>query len=58
MDLLRNRFRLQKVSADMVDILRFPWEKIYTTNYDNGIEVALQNAGKKAIPLNNLEIPP
>ena len=57
MNLLRSRFNLQKVSADMVDILRFPWERIYTTNYDNGIEVALQNAGKKAISLNNLETP-
>jgi hypothetical protein len=57
MTLLCNRFNLQKVSADMVEILSFPWERIYTTNYDNGIELALQSAGKQATPLNNLDGP-
>jgi hypothetical protein len=55
MNLLCSRFKLQKVSADMVDILRFPWERIYTTNYDNGIELSLHSAGKRAIPLNNID---
>lgn len=57
MNLLCSRFDIKNVSADMVDILRFPWERIYTTNYDNGIEMALQNAGIKVAALNNLESP-
>jgi SIR2-like domain len=55
LNLLQTRFRLRSVSADMVDIVKFPWERIYTTNYDNGIELALQNAKKKANPINNTE---
>ncbi|MGI9452060.1 MAG: SIR2 family protein [Geminicoccaceae bacterium] len=57
LELLVNRFDVQKVSADMISIVKFPWERIYTTNYDNGIEKALQEAGRQPKSLNNTERP-
>jgi hypothetical protein len=55
--LLKDRFRLSKVSASIESIVEYPWAAIYTTNYDNGLELALQNARKKFAPLNNLDDP-
>jgi hypothetical protein len=57
MQLLQDRFRLSKVSSSIVDIVGYPWTTIYTTNYDNGLELALQSAGKKVSPVNNLDDP-
>jgi len=57
MQLLKDRFRLSAVSASIVDIVSYPWATIYTTNYDNGLEIALQRAGKKSTSLNNLDDP-
>jgi hypothetical protein len=57
MQLLKERFRMNKVSASIVDIVRYPWSTIYTTNYDNGLELALQRAGKKFVAVNNLDHP-
>lgn len=57
MQLLKDRFRLNKVSASIVDIVGYPWTTIYTTNYDNGLEIALQSAGRKFKSLNNLDDP-
>ena len=45
------------ISSDIVDVLRFPWERIYTTNYDNGIECALRLAGRQHSSFNNLSSP-
>ena len=55
--LLKERFLLNKVSATIVDIVGYPWSSIYTTNYDNGLELALHKAGKRFVPLNNLDDP-
>lgn len=55
LDLLRERFRINKVSEDMVDIALYPWGRVYTTNYDNGIELAFQGAAKKCVSVNNLD---
>lgn len=57
MELLKSRFKLKSVSASISDIVGYPWSAIYTTNYDNGLEIAMQNAGKKFTALNNLEEP-
>ncbi len=57
MQRLKERFRLNKVSASIVDIIKYPWAEIYTTNYDNALELALQSAGKKYASVNNLETP-
>ena len=57
MQLLKNRFHVSKVSSSIEDILKYPWEAIYTTNYDNGIEIALQGIGKKFAARNNCDDP-
>ena len=57
MNLLVDRFTIQNISADMVSILRFPWERIYTTNYDNAIEQALRSANRRHISFNNVDDP-
>ncbi|WP_052402297.1 SIR2 family protein [Muricoccus aerilatus] len=57
MNLLKERFHLKNVSASIVDIMRYPWSRIYTTNYDSGIEIALRTAGRRYTPLNNLDAP-
>ena len=55
MSLLQERFDIKTVTEDMVEILRFPWGRVYTTNYDNGIEFGLRSAGLKPNPINNLD---
>lgn len=55
MSLLQKRFKLENVSADMVDIVKFPWERIYTTNYDNAIEIALLRAKVNSCIINNTQ---
>ena len=55
LELLVDRFKIQNISADMVEIVNFPWERIYTTNYDNGLELALQRAGREPKSLNNMD---
>lgn len=57
MALLKAQFKVSEVTQDMVDIMRFPWGKIYTTNYDNAIEVAATQAGRRYESLNNSDDP-
>ena len=57
MNLLIDRYTIQNPSSDIVDVMRFPWDRIYTTNYDNGIEQALRSAGRKYRSFNNLDTP-
>lgn len=57
MKLLQERFHLSKVSASIVDIVNYPWAAIYTTNYDNGVELAMQTARRKFSSVNNLDDP-
>ncbi|NSY70313.1 hypothetical protein G6L35_13865 [Agrobacterium tumefaciens] len=57
MEILKNRFHISKISSSIEAILEYPWTSIYTTNYDNGIEIGLQNTRKKHTPVNNLEDP-
>lgn len=57
MTLLRERFTVSDVTSDMADLLRYPWQAIYTTNYDNALEIAAQAAHKQAEPLNNTDDP-
>lgn len=45
LNLMSNLFSLKK-SSDAADIIcRIPWRRIYTTNYDNNIELACANNG-------------
>tara|TARA_R110001583_G_scaffold187463_2_gene348788 strand:+ start:812 stop:2377 length:1566 start_codon:yes stop_codon:yes gene_type:complete len=40
LDVLRDNFLLKKPSKANVQICRMPWRRIYTTNYDNSVELA------------------
>ena len=51
------RFTVSNVTSDMADLLRYPWQAIYTTNYDNALEIAAQAAQKPVDPLNNTDQP-
>jgi len=55
LNFLTNQYDIKNITADMVDIIRFPWERIYTTNYDNAIEMALLTAKIQYTSINNLE---
>jgi len=57
MKLLKDRYNIANVTADMTDLLRYPWQSIYTTNYDNAIEIAARSANVKVEPLNNTDDP-
>jgi len=57
MTLLKQRYTVSNVTSDMADLLRYPWQAVYTTNYDNALEIASQAAHKQAEPLNNTDDP-
>lgn len=57
MQRLQLRFSIENVGADMVEIVGFPWDRIYTTNYDNAIEISLMRSKKNYQSLNNLDYP-
>lgn len=57
MTLLKDRFTVSNVTTDMTDLLRYPWQAIYTTNYDNALETAAQAAHKQVESLNNTDDP-
>ncbi|MBU2944647.1 SIR2 family protein [Shimia thalassica] len=39
-------FKVQTVSIDTKNIMLFPWNKVYSTNYDDSIEIACEQIGK------------
>jgi hypothetical protein len=53
--LLRDRFNVSHVTDEMIDIARLPWDRIYTTNYDNTIELACRLSERTFKSLNNLD---
>jgi len=55
--LLKERFTVAEVTTDMTDLLRYPWQTVYTTNYDNALELSAQAARKPADCLNNTDDP-
>jgi hypothetical protein len=57
MKLLKARFQIQNISASIVDITRYPWAAIYTTNFDDGLEIACSRVGRKSLSLNNTDSP-
>jgi hypothetical protein len=46
-NLIHNLFRIKEVSRNQVDILDAPWLRLYTTNFDDAAEVALQKISRK-----------
>ena len=57
MNLLSNTFKVATVDSDMVDVMSYPWSRIYTTNYDDAIELALRRARRSPRSINNLDNP-
>lgn len=47
---LQQEFTVKQVSQAQIDILRYPWKRIYTTNYDNVAETAAAQSGQKLTP--------
>lgn len=39
-------FKVKAVSDEMKSIISFPWKRIYTTNYDDSIELSCEHIGK------------
>jgi tetratricopeptide (TPR) repeat protein len=48
---LRGEFTIQKVTRDQVLVAKVPWKRVYTTNYDNAIEVASAHVNKSVAPV-------
>lgn len=55
--LLKDRFDVSDVTSDMADLLRYPWQGVYTTNYDNALEISAKAAHIRADGLNNTDDP-
>lgn len=55
--LLQNNYRVIDPSQDMVDIVNYPWDAIYTTNYDDAIEQVSSKLPKKINDWNNTDDP-
>lgn len=47
LDLLKDQFTLSEVSQSHENICELPWRRYYTTNYDNSIELAGLNVGRR-----------
>lgn len=48
---LQNEFTVKEVGQHHVELLRNPWHRIYTTNYDNVAEIAGAKSGTRLIPV-------
>jgi SIR2-like domain len=57
MRLLKDRFAVSNVTSDMTDLLRYPWQTVYTTNYDNALEIAAMAVKKPVEAFNNTDDP-
>ena len=55
--LLKRRYQVKNVPQSILDLLSFPWERIYTTNYDDCISMTLTQLGKPHRRINNLDLP-
>ncbi|AWR61175.1 hypothetical protein CLH65_18165 [Proteus mirabilis] len=49
--ILKDNYTIKNVTQEQVDIFSIKWRKIYTTNYDNAIELSLNKSGKSVTPL-------
>ena len=55
--LLKGRYTVSNVTQDMTVLLRYPWQAVYTTNYDNALEIAAHAAHIQTESLNNTDDP-
>jgi len=47
---LQNEFTVKEVAQAHMELLRYPWHRIYTTNYDNVAETVAAQGGKRLTP--------
>lgn len=57
LEVLKNNFTLVSPSQANVQICSIPWRRIYTTNYDNSIELAYSKNSKRIESLSLLDKP-
>lgn len=55
--LLNDKYSVSKRTKPIDEILRYPWERIYTTNYDDVIEQSMTALNKGHYAANNTERP-
>lgn len=55
LSLLSEKYSISKRTKDIDDILKYPWSRIYTTNYDQVISQSLTHLGKSHYVANNTE---
>ena len=55
--LLKDRFTVSDVTSEQVDLLRYPWQSVYTTNHDDALEVAARAAHIPVEVFNNTDDP-
>ncbi|MCL1562517.1 SIR2 family protein [Bombella apis] len=53
MDLLKDKFTVSNVTTDMTRLLRYPWQAIYTTNYDDALETGAKHEKVRIESFNN-----
>lgn len=46
-DILNRKLNVLSIDQSLARLFCLPWRRIYTTNYDNGIEVSRSNLGKQ-----------
>lgn len=49
--LLKSEFRIETVQSEHLELVKQPWMRIYTTNYDNLVEAAGDQLKKEIVPL-------
>ena len=57
MNLLKDRYQVKRIPQAVQDVLRYPWDRIYTTNYDDSISLALRELSRPYRRINNLDDP-
>ena len=57
LNILKKTFTIKDVTQDQVDICRLKWRRVYTTNYDNTIELASLKSGKVTTSLDLTDKP-
>jgi hypothetical protein len=55
--LLQDRYSVTRRTAEIDTILKYPWTRIYTTNYDDVISQSLTESSTPHYVVNNLETP-
>jgi len=55
--LLFNQFSARSVSDAQIEIMKCPWRRLYSTNYDNVAELAAQNAHTDLVSLTVMDPP-